>query len=160
MTLSFGTDNALSYRRKVKRMKKRTLILIPLIIVIAISFGGCYTQLKLTKPTKKATTDWAEENCNRHNCGSNSRWDFYYNYPWWFDQNWWWEKYSDENQTQLEQRRVRYERRRDFGGVLDGAINVIETIRNGNHNTNSGDSDSDGQSNPPKEKKERRRGLE
>ncbi|RKZ31654.1 hypothetical protein DRQ36_01155, partial [bacterium] len=131
-------------------------------LFIAISIGGCYTQIKLTKPSEKTHKNW-EDSCSRRYhepCRWCSGWHYYYYYPWWLDQIWWWEKYSDE--PEIERRRERFERRRGLGTAFDAIIRGLERIGDDDDSDDSDDDDDDENhdgNNERENRPERRRGL-
>jgi len=111
------------------KMKKRTAILI--IALASILFSGCYTQIKMTKSTSKTASRWEHDNYYsrryRDSCNWCTSWHYYYHYPWWLDQVYWWENYSNEPQSQIQSRRERSERRRGLGDTLDAIFEAIDS---------------------------------
>lgn len=140
-------------------MKKYILIILSALLLV----GGfsCYTQIKLTKISSR---EWERENKYskryHHPCGYCARWRYYYGYPWWLDQYWWWEHYSDENEHQLESRKKRYETRRGLGGVMERLLDD-DNSRTAPENNDSTETQ-EGQENKddhPKNRPAKRRGM-
>lgn len=147
-------------------MRKKTAILI--IALTSLLFSGCYTQIKITKTTPKTASSWEETNSRHlryHNsCHWCSSWHYYYHYPWWLDQVYWWERYSDEPDDRIEYRRERSDRRRGFGETLDAIFEALDDDDNdSNRDSGSSPRDDDNDSNQTDDDNEsrpsRRRGM-
>lgn len=64
------------------------------LLIILLVLGGCYTIIKVSGTSKPAVEN-REERCRRywHPCIEHDwcmRWQYYYCYPWWYEDYWFW----------------------------------------------------------------------